>query len=191
LPDFSTWRFELRGDEAKDKPDRFRMVFLSGKQPPPGASCIEFDVGRFWRIGSLIIEEAIAAHFAQLKFVTEEGHFERLALRTVPNSPDEAIELATGVSFSARRPFRDDRYRFALSFNWEVRALFKETLANANIARIAVGMPVLYKPTNTPHPEILHFRNRYLGRVRSIEDDATATVMCGTTAKPKRSLVPT
>jgi hypothetical protein len=46
---------------------------------------MEFDVGRFWRIGTLLIEEAIATHFRQLNFVIEESHFEKLALRTVPN----------------------------------------------------------------------------------------------------------
>jgi len=138
---------------------------------------MEFDVGRFWRVGTLLIEEAISAHFRQRHFVIEEIRFEKLALRPVSNSPDEAIELATGVSYSARRPFREDRYRFALSLNWEVRALFRETLANADIARIALGMPVLYSPTKAVPPELVHFRNRYLGRVRSIEKDGTAIVI--------------
>jgi hypothetical protein len=182
----STWRYELREDEDKGNPNRFRMIFLSGQQLPAGASTQEFDVGRFWRIGTLLIEEAFSAHFKQLSFVIEDSHFEKFALRAVSNSPDDAIELATGVSFSARRPFRDDQYRFALSFKWEVRALFRDTLANADILRIALGMPVLYKPQEGVPAELLHFRNRYLGRVRSIENDGTATVITREDNQPLR-----
>ncbi len=183
---YATWRYELRDDEDRGARDRFRMVFLGGNPTPVSAASMEFDGGRFWRVGTLLIEEAVASHFKQLGFLVEDTHFDRLALKTVPNSPDDSIELATGLSFSARRPFRDDQHRFNLSFNWEVRALFRDTLADTQIASFALGMPVLHQPVKTAIPALVQFRNRYLGRVRSIEDDGTATVMCRDDSQPQR-----
>jgi hypothetical protein len=66
-----------------------------------------------------------------------------------------------------------------VTFQWIVRASFKDSLEKDALARIAVGMPVIYRPTTRVSPELLQFRNRFLGRIRSIDQSKrTAVVMC-------------
>ncbi|MCL4855368.1 MAG: hypothetical protein KJZ78_28735, partial [Bryobacteraceae bacterium] len=175
----ATWRYSLGDDELRGARGVCRLVFLNGPAPPRDAEQTKFDVGRFWRIGSLLIEDSLSQYFSQIGFSIEESHFERFALRREAASPDAAIELATGISYSVRRPFRDEPYHFAVAFQWIVQAHFKGTLENDDISRMSLGMPVLYKPrTNNIPKELALFRNRYLGRVRAIEPGGTATVMC-------------
>jgi hypothetical protein len=175
---FRTWRYELAKEEAGQNENRIRMVFLQGPQAPSKSAQMAFELGRFWKIGCLLIEDALTAHFSKLGFAIEQNNFERFALRRYTGSPDNAVELATGLSFSARRPFREDKYGFTLSFQWIVRAMFKDSLATESLAQIALGMPVIYKPSGTVQPGLLEFKHRYLGRVRSIDTHGkTATVM--------------
>jgi len=176
---FEVWRYQMSPEEQKEGPNTVRMVLLSGPQIPLGIQQAAFDLGRFWRIACLFIEDAVANHFAKLGYAVEQSKFERLVLRHHPGSPDERIELATGLAFSARRPFREDRYGFALSFQWVVRAMFKDSLNNDSLARIAQGMPVIYKPAKGAPPELQEFSHRFLGRVRSIDSTRrSAVVMC-------------
>ncbi len=171
---YTSWRYqpsELSGTGV-------RLVLLNGPDKPSSASEESFDVGRFWRIALISIEESLASHFAGLGMGIEDAHFERLAIRRVHDTTDEMIELSTGVSFRAKRPFRDDHYGFVVMLNWEVRALFRETLENDALRGIALGMPVLYKPSaNAPAP-LRQFRNRFVGRIRSLESNRIAVVSC-------------
>jgi hypothetical protein len=177
--EFGTWRYEMRDDETAEDGNRIRMVLLGGPHVPRVSSQTTFDLGRFWKIGCLFIEDALTAHFSKLGFATEQSSFERLALRRYTGSPDSAVELTTGVSYSARRPFREDRYRFTLSFQWVVRAMFRDSLLNESLARIALGMPVIYRPNGVVPSDLQEFRNRYLGRIRSVDSEhKTAAVMC-------------
>ncbi len=177
--DYQTWRYEMDDDEASSSTRRIRMVFLNGLAVPTGATHRSFDIGRFWRIGSLLAEQALASHFSQRGFMVEQSHFENVALRPYRMSPDDAIELATGISFLVQRPFREEAYRFAVAFRWVVQAHFKESLANPALAGIALGMPVLYRPIGaTISRDLSPFHNRFIGRIRSVERDGTATVLC-------------
>lgn len=165
---FSTWRYQK--DDTQAQPEKpCRLVFLNGPSHPQQSQLAPFDLGRFWRIGCLLIENAFLSRFASLGFITEETGFERSVLQRYPTPPDEVIELATGVSFSARRPFKDEPYQYTISFQWIVRAVFKESLENDRLAAIAFGMPVLYKPHGQPLKELVQFENGYLGRIRSVE----------------------
>jgi hypothetical protein len=178
-PAFSTWRYELDDEESKASTNRIRMVFLNGPTESALPTLAPFDLGRFWRIGCLTIEDSICSHFAKRGYEIERDHFERVALAQHHGSPDGAIELATGLSFSARRPFREEPYGFTVTFQWIVRASFKDSLEKDALARIAVGMPVMYRPTSRVSPELLQFRNRFLGRIRSIDQSKRiAVVMC-------------
>ncbi|MGB9067527.1 MAG: hypothetical protein WCC21_03060 [Candidatus Acidiferrales bacterium] len=176
--DFQTWRYEMDDAEAGTSAKPVRMVFLSGPALPDDTPRKPFDIGRFWRIGNLLTEHALASHFTDRGFTVERNQFESVALRPYLSSPDDAIELATGISFLAQRPFRDDTYRFAVAFRWVVQAHFKETLANKALAGIAVGMSVLYRPAGAAPHDLKSFRNRFIGRVRNIENDGTATILC-------------
>jgi hypothetical protein len=178
-PNCSTWRYELDEKESEGNPNRYRMIFLRGPQIPTGAGSTSFDLGRFWRIGCLTIEDSLSAQFVNRGYAVERTRFERVALARPHVSSDGAVELATGLSFSARRPFREEPYRFAVSFQWIVRACFKDNLENDALARIATGMPVLYKPSRRTAPELAHFQNRFLGRIRSVDrSNQSAVVMC-------------
>lgn len=138
---YQTWRYELDEGEAATSTKRIRMVFLSGPSLPTDATQMPFDIGRFRRIGNLLAEQALASHFSQKGFVVERNNFENIALRPYISSPDDAIELATGVSYLVQRPFREDAYRFAVAFRWVVQAHFKQTLANAALAGIFLRWP--------------------------------------------------
>ncbi|GEM_PF-5427300 len=175
---YQTWRYEMDEGEAGTSTKRIRMVFLSGPSMPTDAAQMPFDIGRFWRIGNLLAEHALASHFSQKGFVVERNHFESVALRPYLSSPDDAIELATGVSYQVQRPFREDAYRFAVAFRWIVQAHFKQSLANTALAGIAIGMPVLYRPAGAVPQDLKPFLNRFVGRVRNVERDGTATVLC-------------
>jgi len=171
---YTSWRYQ----PSESSGSGVRLVLLNGPDRPASASEESFDVGRFWRIALISIEESLAAHFASLGMGIEDAHFERLAIRKVHDTPDEVIELSTGVSFRAKRPFRDDHYGFVVMFNWEVRALFRESLENESLRGIAIGMPVLYKPTTDAPASLRQFRNRYIGRIRSLETNRIAVVSC-------------
>lgn len=177
--DIATWRYAVDETELGVNPSRNRMVFLNGPEMPRGADSTTFDLGRFWRIGCLSIEESLGAHFSKFGYEVEKNHFERVALAPHHASIDGSVELATGLSFSVRRPFHDEPYRFAATFQWVVRAFFRDTLENDSLARIALGMPVLYKPRSAPSGELRKFTNRFLGRIRSIEGSkGIAVVLC-------------
>jgi hypothetical protein len=176
---YATWRYSPKDEATGAVQNGCRLVLLNGPSAPIGAQEAKFDLGRFWRIGNILAEQSLSQYFSQNGFSIEVSHFERFALHREASSPDDAIELATGISFSARRPFRDEPYRFAVSFQWVVQAHFKETLENEALSRMSLGMPVLYKPRGNDIPKDLSpFRNRYLGRVRAIDASGTATVMC-------------
>ena len=183
--EFRTWRYALAKEEAGANENHVRMVFLQGPQAPSGAAQTTFDLGQFWRIGCLLIEDGLTSHFSKLGFAIEQNNFERFALRRYTGSPDNALDLATGLSFSARRPFREDKYGFALSFQWIVRAMFKDSLATGSLAQIALGMPVIYKPVGTIPPGLLEFKHRYLGRVRSIDTSGKSATVVGRDDEPR------
>ena len=55
--------------------------------------------------------------------------FGSTALREQPDVSRNGIDLHTGISFQAKRPFRDEPYVFFLSAQWEARAFFKNSLS--------------------------------------------------------------
>jgi len=162
------------------------MVFLSGPSVPQRAGHLKFDLTENRRIGELLIEDALSTHFAKHGLAIQRGHFERLAVRIRPDAPNDAIELSTGVAFSAKRPFKEEPLRFAVSFTWEVRAVFREDLSSPRITQIASGMPVLYTPQGPVAPDLAQFRNRYLGRVQAIEPRNQIVVISRTDGRPHR-----
>jgi hypothetical protein len=177
--DMTTWRYSVDENQSRVNPSRNRMVFLNGPETPKGTESATFDLGRFWRIGCLSIEDSLGAHFSKFGYEIERNQFERIALTPHHGSVDGSVELATGLSFSVRRPFHDEPYGFTATFQWVVRAFFRDTLENDSLARIALGMPVLYKPSGAPSGELRRFTNRFLGRIRSIEGSkGIAVVLC-------------
>jgi hypothetical protein len=171
---YSTWRYQP--DRTKNL---VRLVFLSGPQTPSAASEGVFDLGEYWRIGQLSIEDSVASSFAANDMAVERAHFDRLALRRIPDTVSDVIDLFVGVSFRAKRPFREERYSFVLVLTWEVRALFRDTLENETLRKISPGMSVIYKPEDGKSTEHLaQFQNRFLGHLHSLEKDGYASVLC-------------
>jgi hypothetical protein len=160
------------------------MVFL-GDAPPSDLLTEIFDVSVQWRIGALLIEKALEKHFEQRGFKIERTRFQVFALRPAMDSGSSAVELATGISFDAKHPFRDEPYDFAVTFNWEVRAQFRASLAEKAMAKAAIGMPVLYQPRGQATVKLASFENRYLGKVRDI-DRGYAVVICRGDSEPQK-----
>jgi hypothetical protein len=174
-PGLITWRYR----DSEDGGSGIYVVFLSGGQAPKDVQYGNFDLGKHARLGCRLIEDSVALHFSKLGFVEERNRFQRIALRRHADASNDAIELATGLSFSARRPFKDEPYKFNLSFQWVVRAMFKDSLVNASLAAIALGMPVVYKPSGTGDGDLEAYRNHYLGKVRHVDRrQKAATVAC-------------
>ena len=184
FPRQMTCRYALREQTQGAGPDKARMVFL-GDEPPSDLPTKVFDVSVQWRIGALLIEKALEEHFEQRGFRIERTRFQVFALRPVMDSGSSAVELATGISFDARHPFGDEPYDFAVTFNWEVRAQFRASLAEKAMARAAIGMPVLYQPRGQATGKLASFENRYLGKVRDI-DRGHAVVICRGDSEPQR-----
>jgi hypothetical protein len=175
-PGLITWRYSKR---TSDGESGVCMVFLSGTQLPDDLSHKSFDLGTFSHLGCRLIEDSVALHFSGLGFTEERNRFERIVLRKHADASDTAIELATGLAFSARRPFSEERYAFSLTFQWVVRAMFKQSLVNASLSSIALGMPVMYMPTGAGHEDLDDYKNRYLGKVRNVDQkQKVATVAC-------------
>lgn len=163
-----TWRYTFK-DNGDPPADRIRMVFIEGPTPEQFAT-LTFDVGIQWKLGAILIERALELHFQQQGFRVEKTRFQTFALRPITDRISNAIELATGISFSVKRPFREEQYDFAINFDWEVRAQFRASLADKALARMAVGMPVIYQPKAKPSPKLAPYENRFLGKVRGISE---------------------
>jgi hypothetical protein len=78
---YDTWRYQMDASETGTSTPRIRIVFLNGPSFPSAAAQTKFDIGRFWRIGNLLAEHALASHFSQQGFLIEQSHFEKVALR--------------------------------------------------------------------------------------------------------------
>lgn len=106
--------------------------------------------------------------------------FGSTALREQPDVSRNGIDLHTGISFQAKRPFRDEPYVFFLSAQWEARAFFKNSLSaqESIVKEFSLGMPVLYRPTTEPAADLLPFRDRYLGHVQEFLASHEASVYC-------------
>lgn len=183
FPEQMTCRFAVKEQPQGTGPDKARTVFL-GEDPPSELPTAVFDTGVQWRIGALLIEKALEDHFLQRGFRIERTRFQVFALRPVLDSGSSALELATGISFDAKRPFRDQPYDFALTFNWEVRAQFRASLAENAMRQAAIGMPVLYTPRKKADGKLAPFENRFLGKVRDIDRDH-AVVICRIDSEPQ------
>ena len=179
-----TCRYAVKEQSQGAGPDKARMVFL-GHDPPSDVPSGVFDVSLQWRIGTLLIEIALEEHFRQRGFRIERTRFQVFALRPVTDSGSSAVELATGISFDAKHPFKDEPNDFAVTFNWEVRAQFRASLAEKTMAQAAIGMPVLYRPRGQATGKLAPFENRYLGKVRDI-DRGYAVVICRDDSEPQK-----
>jgi hypothetical protein len=184
FPGQITCRYALKDQPRGTGPDKARMVFL-GDTPPSDLPTEVFDVSFQWRIGTLLIEIALEEHFRQRGFRIERTRFQVFALRPVTDSGSSAVELATGISFDAKHPFKDEPNDFAVTFNWEVRAQFRASLAEKTMAQAAIGMPVLYRPRGQVTGKLAPFENRYLGKVRDI-DRGYAVVICRDDSEPQK-----
>lgn len=176
---YATWRFEDRSGARPSRP--ISMVLLDGPRPMDKflAEVRRLSLGDFPRLACVLIESSLGSHLKKMGFEIENGKFYRSALRTHSGASDESITLSTGLDFSARRPFKDEPLKFALAFDWAVRARFNRNLDDESLARIALGMAVIYRPSRVGDGELAQFRNGFLGRVKQIHfDDHEAEVEC-------------
>ncbi len=169
--DYQTWRFETDRQQI-------RLVLLAGPARPADAREDVFEIGQFWRIGTLLIENSISQYLVGTGMKVRRGQFENIALRQATGSPHQMIQLYVGLSFRARRPFRDDRLAFTVSFQWEASAQFKESLSSDSLLAICAGMPVLYQPTRAAAGELAQFENRFIGKVKHVPGGDTVEVQC-------------
>jgi hypothetical protein len=157
---------------------RIRLVLLSGPQRPTEIQTAEIDIGDVPKLPAILIENSLSNHLESQGMIIKKGKFERVALRRVEASSGQLIHLYSGISFSARRPFRAHRYSFTLSAQWVARAIFSETLVNPILQGVASGLGVLYAPKARPSEDLLQYENHFLGHVRQITPPGRAEVIC-------------
>jgi hypothetical protein len=163
--------------EAPDQ-QRIRLVLLSGPDRPIDIQTVEIDAGEVPKLAAILIENSLSAHLESQGMTIKRGKFERFALRRVEASSGQLIHVFSGISFSARRPFRAHPYSFTLSAQWVARAIFSETLANITLQELAGGLAVLYTPKVRPSEDLRQFENQYVGHVRQITPPDRAEVTC-------------
>ena len=84
------------------------------------------------------------------------------------------------LEFQVRRPFKEQADAFILSVQWKTAVLFRESIANGSLRRIAIGAPVIYKPQSKDSvlPALKRFRYKYLGHVKEFQSNSFAVVNC-------------
>lgn len=155
-----------------------RIVLLRGPALASPQEQAEFDVGMMPQLGVRLIELALIDHLQKRGMRITSNSFGVIALREHPDFSQAGINLHSGVSFKARRPFLDEPHQFALSAQWEARAIFTHSLAHDAIKGMCKGMPVLYRPKDHPPEALQAYENRYLGRVRDLDGHDRAVVAC-------------
>lgn len=178
-PSYTTFRYEKASSQGDDSSRRrVRLVLLSGPAVPAGVEAEEFDVGALPGLGRIIIENSLARHLAAQGMTVRRGHFEHHALRRVDEAAGHLVHVYAGISFRARRPFRESPHSFTLSAQWIASAVFSETLASPALRSIAGGLGVLYTPRGRPEEDLRPFVNQFVGHVRQAAYRDQAEVMC-------------
>lgn len=159
---------------------RIRLLFFNGPEQTDSGDLAEVDLGRFGTLASRLIERSLNRHFKSLGMEVSSSSFGSSALRGLPDVSRNGIDVHTGISFQAKRPFRDEPYVYFLAAQWEARAFFKKSLSalEAIVNNLSVGMPVLYRPTVEPATELVPFRDRYIGHVQELLASGEASVYC-------------
>jgi hypothetical protein len=175
---YSKFRTHRHTRAGTSDQQRIRLVLLSGPALPAQIPNEEIDVGDVPKLAAILIESSLSNHLESQGMTIKRGKFEHLALRRVDASTGQLIHMYSGISFNARRPFRDQPHSFTLSAQWVARAIFSETLANTTLQGVARGLGVLYTPRTRPLEELLQFANHFVGHVRQITPPNHAEVIC-------------
>lgn len=157
-----------------------RVIAISGPTAPEDMASENVTLLQDPGAASRIIRTAIAMFFSNEGMLIERDRFDIFVLRPTPDYENDALLLRTGVSLSVKRPFRE-RPEYFVCANWEVRAQFKIDLSAPVMQSMAVGCPVLYRPSqNAPSNsnELDSFRGKYLGRVIELNAGQEAIVSC-------------
>jgi hypothetical protein len=165
----------------KTDDQQVRVVLLDGPQIPQKLTRMTVDVAELPSLGKRVVERSLTHYLAARGLMSRRTGFETTVMKKTPEFSQGCISIFCGISFQVRRPFEANPYSFMMSVKWEVTASFEQNLMDSTLRAIALGMPVLYKPSSATSriPEDLQrIRNRYLGRVREIRSEAEAVVYC-------------
>lgn len=155
-----------------------RLFLLNGPAVSESIETAEIDFARAGNLAGRLIERSLGRYFSSLGMQVSSGSFGTVALRPQADFSRNGIDLRAGICFQARRPFRDQPYGFSLTVTWEARASFRESLMEPTIQKIALDMPVLYKPARPAPPELATFSGRYLGHVQGAPTNTDAAIYC-------------
>jgi hypothetical protein len=188
--EFSSYRFELTAPPNVEPAvgGRIRLVLLSGPARPEDAGQAEFDLGAAPNLGANLIEQSLALHLESRGMLLQRNSFERVALMPVDSVSVRPINLYSGISFRARRPFSSQPCAFALSVQWVARAVFADTLVNPHLRDICRGLAVLYTPETKAATDLRDFEHHFLGHVKDLDGERAAIVGCRDYAQRSISL---
>ena len=175
---YSTYRYDrtrLPNDDVRPG-KRIRLLLLSGPPPVGGDGVYEADLGVFPALGAHLIEQTVSRYLESQGMTVFRTTFANFALTKIETSSNNLIHLYSGITYQARRPFATEKYAFTISAQWVARSVFAESLANAHLRSISLGLAVLYTPKSQPVRELEDFQNQYLGHVKQIGHQTDAVV---------------
>lgn len=169
-PTNTSYRYSL------DRPagSTVRLIFLSGQTIDDPTKT--FDVRDLPYLGTRLIEQSLAKHLRDRGLEVKKARFEYTALQR-REIFSNVIQLHSGISYQARRPFAENPYHYVLTVQWVSRAAFTDSLENESLCNISQGLGVLFTPTAAPLPELGEYVDRYLGRIKEV-NAPQATVSC-------------
>ena len=176
--EYKIYRYKHPVFQDPSEPVMIRMVLLSGPKLTSKTKLGTHDIAELPHLANTLIESSLGHHLASRGMTIYEGKFVTRARRRVRTVSSGLIHLYSGISFRCRRPNSRERYRFALSVQWESGAEFSETLSNPQLREIATGLPVLYTPENGAQTELSYFETKFIGQVDSFRSHEQAMVNC-------------
>lgn len=161
------------------------IVFLRGEKPP-GLYTTDtlFEFSGWNPLPLAIIEQSIADYFSE-SFLVQRETIDRhqwgyTILKQAPGLDFEHISFHEGIYLRAVRLGSKDRY--GLIIDWKARVAFKSSLKSPVMQEIANGLSVMLS-RECPDPDLSRFRNRYIGKVRSITGETASVIAFDGTAR--------
>lgn len=177
---FSSYRFDLTGLRSAENSEgsQIRLVLLSGPAPPGDVKHADIDLAALPNLAANLVEQSLAFHLESRGLLLQRNSFDRVALMPMDAPSARPIQLYSGISFRARRPFSASPCGFTLSVQWVARAIFSETLLNPHLNGICRGLAVLYTPKAEVAAELKEYENHFLGHVKDLDGGDAAVVVC-------------
>ncbi len=176
-------RFQaFRTARANNKDGSIGIFLLDGPAPPADVGKKLVGGDHYVHVVSDVVMASILSYFRSRGLSVHDDQFESTITTPSPQHVTGELEIRTGISVRIKLPPQDKIASMRLLVaRWEVKRDFRSNLDNPNLRQIALGKPVLYRPTERPvsdDPVPRIFVARYLGHVVAIPEPTHLEVSC-------------